>query len=90
MIELFKILRGSDELGFKTMFQMNYNTTRGHKFKLQKQNVRTLQRKCFYSQRVIDSWNSLPNDVVDSPSLHVFKKRLDPHFEGKGKIYSYS
>jgi len=36
-----------------------------------------LCRMCFVSQRVVNCWNLLPQEVVDAPSLEVFKNRLD-------------
>jgi len=32
---------------------------------------------CFFSQTVVNSWNLLPQEVADAPSLEVFKNRLD-------------
>ena len=33
-------------------------------------------RKYFFTSRVIDVWNYLNDDIVKSPSISVFKKRL--------------
>ena len=78
MIQVFKILNNIDQIDKKSMFKMStYEATRGHSQKIFKKRYRLKTRGHFFSNRIIDSWNQLPDYVVNAPSLNSFKSRLN-------------
>ena len=41
-------------------------------------------RSSFFSQRIVNHWNGLPEEVVRAESVNTFKNRLDKWKEGEG------
>ena len=56
---------------FFTLAQPHYGL-RGHEKKLAKARSRLDTRKHFFSQRVVNVWNSLPAEVVNAGSVNSF------------------
>jgi len=50
---------------------------RGHRLKLKVQMCRLQVRQNFFSVRIVNLRNKLPESVVESASVNVLKKRLD-------------
>lgn len=78
LIETYKILNGFEDIDYKIFFEYSDTSTRSNTCKLKKRgHWRTLVRANAFSVRVVNSWNSLPEDVVNAPSISSFKSRLD-------------
>jgi len=56
------------------------SNSRGNSLRFKKSHVRTKIRQHFFSHRVINLWNSLPDEVVTAPTINTFKNRLDRHW----------
>ena len=78
MIEVYKIFNGLDDLNMEDYIDLDTNNiTKEHNFKIKEKSCKLDMRKNFFSLRVVNQWNGLPADVVNSPTLSTFKSRLD-------------
>jgi hypothetical protein len=79
LTETFKIIKGFIKVDMEIFFQFKtYNRTRGHDYQLQfPYRVKLDSAKYFFANRVISVWNSLPDNVVGSANIKIFKKRLE-------------
>jgi len=88
LIEVFKIMHGFENIDrnqfFRLSSEVSPHETRGHNLKIWTPQKKTLTRRQFFDIRIIEDWNQLPPEVVESNSIISFKIRLDAHFKRRG------
>ena len=79
LIEVFKIVKGIDNVDQCSFFQPSSETrTRGHKSKFFLPSCRLNPRKFSFSKRVVSEWNCLPPKAVNQTMVNGFKNIIDP------------
>ena len=87
-IEVFKILNGYYNINPLQFFTpSDVTSTRGNCMKLFKPHSRLNIRSKFFTQRVITSWNNLPDEVITANSVECFKSKLDKYWGQIGHGY---
>ena len=78
LIETYKLLTQKEKVSSDQFFKLHAS---GHNtrdsLKLAVQRSRLDLRKFFFSQRVVEQWNGLPQYVINAITLNQFKSRLD-------------
>jgi len=76
LIWCYKILFGVVDMPVDDFFELSLvKHTRGHSFKLFKRRSNTCARSSFFSERVVNAWNSLPRDT-NFNSVAGFKRSV--------------
>ena len=93
MIEVYKIINNihdskvSDKLlTFRKNVAFNL---RGNDYTLEQRRIYKAECKNFFSNKIVTTWKTLPNIVVKSESLNVFKNRLDKLSENQDLLMNH-
>ena len=88
MIQVFKIIHNIDDVKMEDFKDLN---TRGHSKKLVKPRALKSFRQNSFCVRVIDKWNALPDDMVNTSTVLSFKTMYDRYMGDQkyqtGEIY---
>ena len=76
MVEVYKYVHGHYSKPASFSLE-NSDRTRGHFLKIKKNRVYTNLRQNFFTYRIVDKWNNLSEEVVNSSTLNCFKNGLD-------------
>ena len=71
----YKILFGIVDVQSNKFLEFNMRPSRGHQYKLYKNRSVSRVRAAFFSERVVNVWNSLP-DSVDFSTLSKFRRSI--------------
>ena len=90
LIEVFKIMTGRERINKDQLFHTSQNShgLRGHSLKIVKERSTRDVRKYFFTQRVVNDWNKLPQHVVDAKTVNGFKNALDEYWKDMDIISS--
>ena len=73
--------KSTDLPNYSLFFKLSVNSNvRGHTNKIVKNSFRLDVRKHFFSNRVVNGCNELPQYVVDAETVNCFKARLDKFY----------
>ena len=94
MIETYKIIKGIYDKESASFLKMwtdiaQRDIRRGHGMRLYLQRSIKPVRKYSFGVRIVNIWNNLPENVVNSPNVNTFKNRLDKHLENQEILFNY-
>ena len=86
LIHMFRIMTGKDDVHFSTWFQRLSDVENGANTRAASGYLNVKQptisneiRRNFFSQRIVDSWNNLPDRIKKSDTVNSFKNGLDEY-----------
>ena len=77
-IDVFKIMNDYEDIDRNMFFELKEGSrTRGHKATLVKERCRLNMRKYSFSHKMINGWNKLSNDCVNTNSVNTLKSKIN-------------
>ena len=90
MIQVYKIVNGYYDKNVCPNLIKNLDTrTRGNTLKLTNRRSNIDIRKYSFCFRIVNLWNSLPENVVTVDSINGFKNSLDKHWGKNDAFYDW-
>ena len=90
MIETYKLTSGIYDSTLPNLLHYNKDTRmRGHNKKLSKQRCNKNIRANFFTQRIVTTWNQLPDSIVNAPTMQSFENRLDKYWNNLEMKYNF-
>ena len=79
LILMYRIITKDIKINTNQLFTMEKNSkTRGHAFKVHVDNKSNSDiRRNYFTERVVQPWNNLPNNIVNSTTVKHFKAQYD-------------
>ena len=75
---MFKIHKNIDKINWFKPIDYHGDKTRGHNKKIRKQIIKKCDKRFrFFTNRIADEWNKLPENAINAISINSFKNKLD-------------
>ena len=86
MIEVFKWVKGFNNWDVeKALMISSQDRTRNNGFKLEKCKFNKEIGRNWFTNRVVDDWNRLSQQIVNAQTIGSLKRRLDDFMDGDGR-----
>ena len=77
MIQMFKVLKGFDDVHINSLKVSDNANTRGHDLKIVKRHYKSKKSMNSFAARSANNWNNLPQQCVDCDTVNAFKDNSD-------------
>ena len=90
MLKTYKILNNVYDKDVVPLLALNNNVkTRGNSFKLSVNRAHLNLKKFYFTSRIVNNWNSLPDTVITAPNINIFKNKLDEFWKDQDIKFKY-